>query len=50
VNAGHQVLVVHPHDNLGYAYIHVVGDRVTLIERGQGTGPWDPAKVVFTDQ
>jgi lysyl oxidase len=50
VNAGHQVLVVHPHDNVGYAYIHVVGDRVTLIERGQGTSPWDPAKVVFTDQ
>jgi hypothetical protein len=37
-------------NNVGYAYIHVVGERVTILERGQGTSPWDAAKVVFTDQ
>ena len=50
VNAHHQALVVHPDRNLGYAYIHVVGSRVTVLERGQGSSPWDPAKTVFTDQ
>ena len=50
VNAGHQVLTV-PHDqNVGYAYIHIVGEHVDVIERGQGTSPWDPSKKVFTDQ
>jgi hypothetical protein len=50
VNAHHQALVVHPNDNVGYAYIHVVGSRITVLERGQGRSPWDPAKTVFTDQ
>jgi hypothetical protein len=50
VNAHHQALVVHPHANVGYAYIHVVGSRITVLERGQGTSPWDPHKAVFTDQ
>ena len=50
VNASNLVLTV-PHDqNVGYAYIHVVGDRVNVIERGQGTSPWDSHKKVFTDQ
>ena len=50
VNASHLVRTV-PHDqDVGYAYIHVVGDRVDILERGQGNGPWDPAKRVFTDQ
>jgi len=50
VNASHLVLTV-PHDqNVGYAYIHVVGQRVDLIERGQGLSPWDHKKRVFTDQ
>jgi hypothetical protein len=50
VNASHLVLTV-PHDqDVGYAYIHVVGDRVDILERGQGNGPWDPAKKVFSDQ
>jgi hypothetical protein len=35
---------------VGYAYLHVVGDRVDILERGQGNSPWDPAKRVFTDQ
>lgn len=36
-------------DNVGYALIHVgpAGD-VDLIERGRGTDPWDPNKVVVT--
>jgi hypothetical protein len=50
VNAHHQALVVHPNRNTGYAYIHVVGSRITVLERGQGTSPWDPAKAVFGDQ
>jgi hypothetical protein len=50
VNAHYQALTVHKHDNVGYAYIHVVGDRITTIERGQGTSPWDPDKTVFTNQ
>jgi hypothetical protein len=50
VNASHLVLTV-PHDqDVGYAYIHVVGDRVDILERGQGNSPWDAEKRVFTDQ
>ncbi len=50
VNASHLVLTV-PHDqNVAYAYVHVVGDRIDILERGQGASPWDTAKAVFTDQ
>jgi hypothetical protein len=42
--------VVNPDDNVGYAYIHVVGSRITVLERGQGQSPWDPKRTVFTDQ
>lgn len=50
VNASHLVLTV-PHDlNTGYALIRVVGDHVTILERGQGDSPWDPRKRVFTNQ
>lgn len=34
-------------DNVGYAYVSVKGSDVTLLERGQGTSPWDPSKIVF---
>lgn len=34
-------------DNVSYAYIQVEGDTIQLLERGWGTDPWDPAKVVF---
>ena len=44
------MLTAHDGDNVGYAYIHVVGDRVTVLERGQGSSPWDQHKKVFTDQ
>jgi hypothetical protein len=34
-------------DNVSYALIKVVGRSVQLIERGRGTSPWDPRKVVY---
>jgi hypothetical protein len=34
-------------DNVGYAYISIKGDSVTLLERGQGASPWDPNRIVF---
>jgi hypothetical protein len=37
-------------DNAAYAYLRIVGDRVSILERGQGLSPWDPAKKIFTDQ
>lgn len=33
-------------DNVGYGYIRIVGDRIRLLERGLGRGPWDPDKRV----
>jgi hypothetical protein len=33
-------------DNDSYSYIHVVDNEVQLLERGYGTGPFDPAKQV----
>jgi hypothetical protein len=35
-------------DNSAYAYAKITGRRVELIERGWGTGPFDPQKTVFT--
>lgn len=37
-------------DNAAYAYVQVTGESVRIIERGQGTSPWDPRKKVFTDR
>lgn len=50
INPKHNVLSARYDDNVGYALIRVIGDRVTVIERGQGQSPWDPHKTVFTDQ
>lgn len=36
-------------DNVSYAYFEVRGSDITLIERGYGTDPWDPRKVVVDD-
>jgi hypothetical protein len=33
-------------DNSGYALIDVQGEHIRLVERGTGTSPWDPRKVV----
>lgn len=35
-------------DNTAYSYIRITGEKVEIIERGQGQDPWDAAKVVFT--
>jgi hypothetical protein len=50
VNASHLVRTVPDDQNVGYAYIHVVGQHVDILERGQGNSPWDPKKKVFTNQ
>jgi Lysyl oxidase len=47
VNPEHTILTSNPNDNYGYALVKVEGDRVQMIERGQGTSPWDPHKVVL---
>lgn len=36
-------------DNASYAWVRVSGDEVTVVERGRGASPWDPAKVVADD-
>jgi hypothetical protein len=33
-------------DNVAYAYVQVTGNDVRMIERGHGTDPWDPHKIV----
>jgi hypothetical protein len=35
-------------DNVAYAFLRVTGRRIDELERGQGTSPFDPDKVVFT--
>jgi hypothetical protein len=36
-------------DNTSYAFINIRNDgRVTLLERGYGTDPWDPNKAILT--
>jgi lysyl oxidase len=34
-------------DNVAYTYFQVSGDEVRVLERGHGTDPWDPHKVVL---
>ncbi|HVE98229.1 MAG TPA: lysyl oxidase family protein [Mycobacteriales bacterium] len=46
---GH-VLEADESDNTSYAYIEVDGDRVKVLERGFGTGPFDPRKRLATDR
>ena len=33
-------------NNISYAWVRVLGDQVTVCERGQGGSPWDPQKDV----
>jgi hypothetical protein len=42
-----ETLELNEHDNTAYALIRIVGERIDLLERGQGSSPWDPTKVVF---
>jgi hypothetical protein len=48
VDIENQVLESNDANNSAYALIKVVGDHVVELERGQGTSPFDPHKVVFT--
>ncbi len=41
-DAENVVLETDETNNSGYAYVHIVGDSVTVLERGFGTSPWDP--------
>jgi hypothetical protein len=47
VDIENQILESDETDNSAYALVKVVGDKVLPIERGQGTGPFDPHRVVF---
>ena len=47
VDKSNHVLEENENDNTSYAYIRVTGQHVDLLERGQGTDPWDTHKVVF---
>jgi hypothetical protein len=48
-DAAGRLIEVDDTDNVGYAYIEVEGDDITLLERGWGSDPWDPAKTLWTD-
>lgn len=48
IDVRHEVLETRYDNNVAYALVKVVGDSVSLIERGQGTSPFDARKVVFT--
>jgi hypothetical protein len=50
VDIKNHVLESNEHDNAAYAYVQITGESVRIIERGQGTSPWDPHKKVFTDR
>lgn len=39
------VLESNERDNVGYTYLEVAGNEVTLIESGRGRDPWDPCKI-----
>jgi hypothetical protein len=47
VDKGNRVLESDETDNASYAYVSVKGEKIDLLERGQGTDPWDPRKTVF---
>jgi hypothetical protein len=48
VDLGNQILETDEADNAAYAYIRITGEVIDILERGQGTSPWDPARVVFS--
>ena len=47
VDIENKILETDDSDNSAYALVKVVGDHVMELERGQGSGPFDPHKVVF---
>jgi hypothetical protein len=46
VNPEHKLLETTYDDNTAYVYMQIDGNDVRVIERGHGTSPWDPGKVV----
>jgi len=48
VDVENQIKESREDDNSAYSVVRVTGDRVTLLERGRGRGPFDPHKVVYT--
>ncbi|MFT5223324.1 MAG: hypothetical protein ACI867_001639 [Glaciecola sp.] len=44
-----QVLESSETDNASYAYLRITGNVIEVLERGRGSDPWDPAKVVVDD-
>ena len=40
------VLEANERDNVGYTYLEVAGNDVTLLESGRGSDPWDPCKIL----
>lgn len=49
VDQSKQILETDEADNLGYTYIKVVGDDMKILERGHGSDPWDPDKIVIRE-
>jgi hypothetical protein len=47
VDIENQILESDESDNSAYALVKVVGDKVQLLERGQGSSPFDPDRTVF---
>lgn len=41
------ILEENENDNAAYALIRVTGEKIEILERGQGTDPWDKTKIVF---
>jgi hypothetical protein len=50
IDIEHHVLQSSYAHNTSYALVRVTGDTVDELERGIGTSPWDPHKVVFTGE
>lgn len=47
VDKGDQILETDETDNASYAFIRVTGEVIDILERGQGSSPWDATKRVF---
>ena len=46
VDKQNNLLETNETNNTSYAFIHVVGENVDIVERGLGTDPWDRTKTV----
>jgi hypothetical protein len=47
VDKGNLIVESDDTDNTSYALARITGEDIELLERGQGTDPWDPHKTVF---